>query len=170
MKFRSMIMLMLLALAIPLLAACGDDEDDDNGGDADITSTSAMEATSPSEMASPTMAGDASPTGAMGGTGDGSPVVIGSKNFTEQLILGEMYTQLLEAAGIEVERSLNLGGAAVAHEALVAGEISLYPEYTGTGLLTVLELPAMSDPDEVFTVVMKHTSRSTTSSGSTRRR
>jgi osmoprotectant transport system substrate-binding protein len=99
------------------------------------------------------MAGDASPTGANGGTGDGGPVVIGSKNFTEQLILGEMYAQLLEAAGIEVERSLNLGGTAVAHEALLAGEISLYPEYTGTGLLTILEMETMSDPDEVFTVV-----------------
>jgi osmoprotectant transport system substrate-binding protein len=79
--------------------------------------------------------------------------VIGSKNFTEQLILGEMYAQLLEAAGIQVERSLNLGGTAVAHEALLAGEIDMYPEYTGTGLLTILEMDTMSDPDEVFDVV-----------------
>jgi osmoprotectant transport system substrate-binding protein len=149
-----MILLMLLALAIPLLAACGDDDDDNGGDDADTTVTSAVEATSPSGAASPTMAGDeASPTGATGGTGDGGPVVIGSKNFTEQLILGEMYAQLLEAAGIKVERSLNLGGTAVAHEALLAGEIDMYPEYTGTGLLTILEMDTMSDPDEVFDVV-----------------
>jgi osmoprotectant transport system substrate-binding protein len=148
-----MIMLMLLALAIPLLAACGDDDDDNGGDDADITVTSAVDATSPSGAASPTTVGEASPTGAMGGTGDGGPVVIGSKNFTEQLILGEMYAQLLEAAGIEVERSLNLGGTAVAHEALLAGEIDMYPEYTGTGLLTILEMDTMSDPDEVFDVV-----------------
>jgi osmoprotectant transport system substrate-binding protein len=149
-----MIMLMLLALAIPLLAACGDDDDDNGGDDADTTVTSAVEATSPTGAASPTAAGDeASPTGPTGGTGDGGPVVIGSKNFTEQLILGEMYAQLLEAAGIQVERSLNLGGTAVAHEALLAGEIDMYPEYTGTGLLTILEMDTMSDPDEVFDVV-----------------
>ena len=163
MKLRSMILLMLLALAIPMLAACGDDEDNDDngGGDADTPVTTAIGATSPAGASSPTMTGnaspspgdDASPTGATGGTDDGGPVVIGSKNFTEQLILGEMYAQLLEAAGIEVERSLNLGGTAVAHEALVAGEIDMYPEYTGTGLLTILEMETMSDPDEVFTVV-----------------
>ncbi|HYI16773.1 MAG TPA: glycine betaine ABC transporter substrate-binding protein [Thermomicrobiales bacterium] len=152
MKLRSMILLMLLALAIPLLAACGDDDDSDD--DTAPTATTSSAATSPSGSASPTAGGDeASPTGATGGTGEGGPVVIGSKNFTEQLILGEMYAQLLEAAGIEVERSLNLGGTAVAHEALVAGEIHMYPEYTGTGLLTILEMETMSDPDEVFTVV-----------------
>ena len=69
------------------------------------------------------------------------PVRVGSKNFTEQLILGEMYALLLENAGISVERRLNLGGTQVAHEALVAGEIDLYPEYTGTGLTVVLGLP-----------------------------
>lgn len=146
MKLRSMILLMLLALAIPLLAACGDDDDDDNGGsDTDTTATTGTGAASPTSAASPTEA--------TGGTGDGGPVVIGSKNFTEQLILGEMYAQLLESAGIEVERSLNLGGTIVAHEALVAGEIDIYPEYTGTGLLTILEMETMSDPDEVFDVV-----------------
>lgn len=66
---------------------------------------------------------------------------IGSKNFTEQLILGEMYAQLLENAGFTVERTLNLGGTDVAHQALTAGEIDLYPEYTGTGLVAILNLP-----------------------------
>jgi osmoprotectant transport system substrate-binding protein len=148
-----MILLMLLVLAIPLLAACGDDDDDDGDSDTGSTATISTSATAPAGAASPTTAGEASPTGATGGMGDGGSVVIGSKNFTEQLILGEMYAQLLEAAGIEVERSLNLGGTIVAHEALVAGEIDLYPEYTGTGLLTILEMDTMSDPDEVFTAV-----------------
>lgn len=66
------------------------------------------------------------------------PIRIGSKDFTEQLILGEMYAMLLENAGMQVERRLNLGGTQVAQEALVAGEIDLYPEYTGTGLTVVL--------------------------------
>ncbi len=75
---------------------------------------------------------------------EAGPVRIGSKNFTEQLILGEMYAQVLENAGIPTETRLNLGGTAVAHEALVAGEIDLYPEYTGTGLTVVLEIPIES--------------------------
>jgi osmoprotectant transport system substrate-binding protein len=74
----------------------------------------------------------------------GQPVKVGSKNFTEQLILGEMYAQLLEAAGISVERKLNLGGTAVAQAALVKGDIDLYPEYTGTGLTVVLDIPIES--------------------------
>jgi osmoprotectant transport system substrate-binding protein len=68
-------------------------------------------------------------------------IVVGSKNFTEQLILGEMYAQRLAALGLPVSTSLNLGGTVVAHEALVAGELSLYPEYTGTGLTVILEIP-----------------------------
>jgi osmoprotectant transport system substrate-binding protein len=75
---------------------------------------------------------------------DAGPVRIGSKDFTEQLILGEMYGLLLKNAGIPVETRLNLGGTVVAHEALVAGEIDLYPEYTGTGLTVVLEIPIES--------------------------
>jgi len=78
---------------------------------------------------------------------------IGSKDFPEQLILGEMYAQILEEHGCEVERELNLGGTAVAHEALVEGEIDMYPEYTGTGLLAILSMETMSDPDEVYEVV-----------------
>lgn len=68
----------------------------------------------------------------------GATVKVGSKNFPEALIVGEIYAQTLEAAGFTVERSLNLGGTVVAQEALVNGDIDLYPEYTGTGLLVVL--------------------------------
>jgi len=71
----------------------------------------------------------------------GNPVKIGSKNFTEELILGEMYALLLQNAGLTVEKQLNLGGTEVAQEALVAGEIDLFPEYTGTGLTVVLGIP-----------------------------
>jgi osmoprotectant transport system substrate-binding protein len=80
---------------------------------------------------------------------------VGSKDFTEQFILGEMYAKLLESAGFKVERKLNLGGTPVAQQALVAGEIDLYPEYTGTGLLTVLKLPSNSDQKAVFDTVSK---------------
>lgn len=74
---------------------------------------------------------------------DKPTVGIGSKDFTEQLVVAEMVALLLEDAGYPVERQLNLGGTAVVHEALVNGEIDIYVEYTGTGLLALLgmELP-----------------------------
>jgi osmoprotectant transport system substrate-binding protein len=78
---------------------------------------------------------------------------VASKDFTEQFILGEMYAQVLENAGFKVERKLNLGGTPVAQKALEANEIDLYPEYTGTGLLTILKQPAMSDRQQVFKIV-----------------
>ncbi|MFS8839572.1 glycine betaine ABC transporter substrate-binding protein, partial [Synechococcus sp. R6-5] len=83
------------------------------------------------------------------------PITVGSKDFTEQFILGEMYALALEAAGFTVERKLNLGGTPVAHAGLLSGEIDLYPEYTGTGLLTVLKLPTSGDPAEVYATVAR---------------
>jgi osmoprotectant transport system substrate-binding protein len=69
---------------------------------------------------------------------ENATIKVGSKDFPEEIIIGEMYALLLEAAGLKVERKLNLGGTAVAHEALKNGDLDLYPEYTGTGLLVVL--------------------------------
>ncbi|MBD2459991.1 quaternary ammonium transporter [Oscillatoria sp. FACHB-1407] len=83
----------------------------------------------------------------------GTPIRVGSKDFTEQFIIGEMYALVLEKAGFQVERKLNLGGTPVAQAGLINGEIDLYPEYTGTGLLTVLKLPASTDQQEVFQTV-----------------
>ena len=77
----------------------------------------------------------------LAGAQDDGTVTIGSKDFVEQFILGEMYALLLENAGLTVNRSLNLAGTNVAHEALVNGDIDLYPEYTGTGLEVVLGIP-----------------------------
>jgi osmoprotectant transport system substrate-binding protein len=72
---------------------------------------------------------------------DGETVIVGSKDFTEQFILAEMYMQVLDNAGISTEDRMNLGGTQVAHQALVEGDISMYPEYTGTGLTEVLQIP-----------------------------
>lgn len=82
-----------------------------------------------------------------------TPIRVGSKDFTEQFIIGEMYALSLENAGLTVERKLNLGGTPVAQAGLVSAEIDLYPEYTGTGLLTVLKLPANSDRQQVYDTV-----------------
>jgi osmoprotectant transport system substrate-binding protein len=78
------------------------------------------------------------------------PVRVGSKNFTEQFILGEMYAQALEAAGIKTEKKLNLGGTLIAHKALEEKQIDLYPEYTGTILLAVMKQESMTDAKAVY--------------------
>ncbi len=71
---------------------------------------------------------------------------VGSKNFTEQFILGEIIAQHLEReGGFRVERVFNLGGTIICHQALANGEIDLYPEYTGTALLNVLKIPIPQD-------------------------
>jgi osmoprotectant transport system substrate-binding protein len=88
-----------------------------------------------------------------GSAGSAAPIKVGSKDFTEQFIIGEMYALALENAGLKVERKLNLGGTPVAQKGLETGQIDLYPEYTGTGLLTVLKLPANSDRQKVFDTV-----------------
>jgi osmoprotectant transport system substrate-binding protein len=77
-------------------------------------------------------------------------VKVGSKNFTEQYIMAEIYAAALENAGIKVERKINLGGTLIAHKALTTGEIDVYPEYTGTGLSSVLKAETMSDPKAVY--------------------
>jgi osmoprotectant transport system substrate-binding protein len=81
-------------------------------------------------------------------------IVIGSKNFTEQVILGELLAQQIEhKTGLQVDRKLNLGGTLVCHEALVAGQIDLYVEYTGTGLTAILKEPPSNDSTHVYETV-----------------
>ncbi len=82
-------------------------------------------------------------------------VKVGSKNFTEELILGELYAQSLEHAGLSVTRRLDLGTTDIAMAALHRGEIDLYPEYTGTALVNVLHLPPDSDPKRSYDTVAK---------------
>jgi glycine betaine/choline ABC-type transport system substrate-binding protein len=107
----------LLALALVFgVTACGDDDDDDgdggNGGAQVIESNP--------------------------DNGD-ITITVGSKNFTEQFILGEIYAQALDAAGYRVEKDLNLGSEQIALESLRNGEIDAYPEYTSTALTSFFE-------------------------------
>jgi len=85
--------------------------------------------------------------------GQSKAVRVGSKDFTEEFIVGNMYADLLEGSGIPVERKLNLGGTPVLQEALVSDQVDVYPEYTGTGLLTVLKLPTNTNRQQVFNAV-----------------
>lgn len=85
------------------------------------------------------------------GKGAGQTIVVGSKNFTEQIVLAELFAQQIEAhSTLQVERRLNLGGTFICHDALISGKIDLYPEYTGTALTAILNDPLQKDPAEVF--------------------
>ncbi|MDP2052114.1 MAG: ABC transporter permease/substrate-binding protein, partial [Acidobacteriota bacterium] len=80
-------------------------------------------------------------------------LVVGSKNFTEQVVLGELLAQAIERQGLTVDRRLNLGGTAIAHEALLSGGIDLYVEYTGTSLTAIFNEAASADSEAVFETV-----------------
>lgn len=78
-------------------------------------------------------------------------IVVGSKNFTEQAVLGEILAQQIEKkTGLPVERRFYLAGTYICHQALLAGRIDLYPEYTGTALTAILKEKPFGSPDEVY--------------------
>ncbi|ADL08901.1 glycine betaine ABC transporter substrate-binding protein [Thermosediminibacter oceani] len=90
----------------------------------------------------------------------GDTIVVGSKNFTEQIIVGNMVADLIEAhTDLKVVRKMNLGGTSVCFEALKRGGanngIDVYVEYTGTGLVNILGMEAITDPDKAYETVAK---------------
>ena len=106
---------LILAALVLSVAGCGGDDDDDAAG---TTAAATTEETS-------------------GGDKSAATVVIGTKNFTEEFILGELYAQALEAKGYTVELKKNIGSTEIIDKALTSGEINFYPEYTGTALTVV---------------------------------
>jgi glycine betaine/choline ABC-type transport system substrate-binding protein len=76
----------------------------------------------------------------------GKTITVGSKNFTEQFILGEIYSQALQAAGFTVKKQLNLGSELIAYKALKAGKVDAYPEYTGTALTSFFGVKTAAVP------------------------
>ena len=86
-----------------------------------------------------------------GSAGTGS-VIVGSKDFTENEIVAEIYALALEDAGFTVERKMNIAGSVV-HTSITSAEIDIYPEYTGTGLITILGMEALTDQDAVYNSV-----------------
>ena len=119
---RLLFALVACALLAVGIAACGDDDDSDStSGD---TSAETIQENPDNS---------------------GVELTVGSKNFTEQFILGEIYAQAFEAAGYDVKTDLNLGSEQIALKALEDGEISGYPEYTSTALTSFFDVP----PEEV---------------------
>ncbi|HKE57703.1 MAG TPA: glycine betaine ABC transporter substrate-binding protein [Pyrinomonadaceae bacterium] len=85
-------------------------------------------------------------------TNAAAPVIVGSKDFTESILLAEIVAQSLEARGVAVERKFELGGN-LPHEALAGGTLDLYPEYTGTSYTAILHHAPVSDPRVVYSAV-----------------
>ena len=81
-------------------------------------------------------------------------ILVGSKNFTEQIVLGELLAQQIEAhTSLRADRRFDLGGTFLCHQALLSGQLDLYPEYTGTALTAILKEPPASDPATVYQTV-----------------
>jgi len=135
---------MLAALAVLMLVlgatACGSEDDEsDSGGSADSGSADGMLI-------------EKDPANA------GKSITVGSKNFDEQFILGEIYSQALKAAGFEVDKKLNLGSEQIAYKALKSGQVDAYPEYTGTSLTSFFDVKTdevPKDPDEAYALAKK---------------
>lgn len=85
--------------------------------------------------------------------GEERPIVVGSKNFTESVILGELLAQKLERAGCKVDRRLNMGGTFVCDSAIRSGSIDAYVEYSGTALTAILKQPSSNDRPSVERIV-----------------
>lgn len=84
----------------------------------------------------------------------GDRIVVGSKNFTEQVVLAELLAQHIEARlHVPVERRFYLAGSYIAHQSLISDRIDLYPEYTGTALTAILKQPVQSDAGTVYALV-----------------
>jgi osmoprotectant transport system substrate-binding protein len=135
------LLLVLLALALPgaLVSACGSDDSSD-----------AAKTATPAQSAAATIQRDEANAKVA--------FTIGSKNFTEQRVLGEIYAQGLRAAGYDVQTKLDLGDEHVALKALKSGEIDAYPEYTGTALQSFFgtepeDLP--KEPEQAYAEVKK---------------
>jgi osmoprotectant transport system substrate-binding protein len=124
--------LMLLALLVAALAVagCGDDNSSSDSGSASTSSD-----TSSSQIQK-------------NAKNSSTKITMGSKNFTEQKVLGEIYAQALAAAGYDVSTQLNLGDEKTALKALEGGDISAYPEYTGTALLSFFGVTADKLPND----------------------
>ena len=83
-------------------------------------------------------------------------IVVASKNFTEQVVLAEIMAQHIERRlHVRVERRFYLGGSYIAHQALIAGRIDIYPEYTGTALTAILKLPPQHEPAAAYNAVKR---------------
>jgi glycine betaine/choline ABC-type transport system substrate-binding protein len=127
-RFLAVFAALVLVASAVLVSACGDDDEGDGA------TTTTTEPTGQAIQSNPDNAG--------------IRITVGSKNFTEQFILGEIYAQALEAAGYDVKKDLNLGSEQIAFKALKQGDIDGYPEYTSTALTSFFDVDAADIPND----------------------
>lgn len=132
--FRKMCALFFCACIMTVLCACGGSSAG-NGGGTEAGSGNTGNSNNSSASAQ-----------------DAGTIIIGSKDFTENEIVAEIYALALEDAGFTVERRMNIASSVI-HTSLVNKEVELYPEYTGTGLLSILQMDLLTDPEEVYETV-----------------
>ena len=132
-RMRGVLALLTLLAAAVALAACGSDDGTSTEADSTAASGDNLIQENPDN--------------------NGVKLTIGSKNFTEQFILGEIYAQALEAAGYNVSTDLNLGSEQVALKALENGDISGYPEYTSTALTSFFNVAPEDVPADAQAAV-----------------
>ncbi len=140
-------LLAVLALSVSV-SACGDD--DDSSSSSSASGATSTEAAKPGELSDDEKA--ANKIQPVDGA-SGSKLTVGSKNFPEQFILGEVYAQALQAAGFTVKTDLNLGSELVAYKSLKQGDIDAYPEYTGTSLTSFFKVKIADvprDPQQAY--------------------
>ncbi len=134
MKRKLTALVVSLMLLVPLLAACGGTEATGTGANA----TASGAGTSRAGGTEATAAGSGAEAAAAAGSGE-KTITVGSKDFTEAILMGELYAQALEANGYRVNRKLGLGSVQILDQALMSKQIDMYPEYTGTALETVVK-------------------------------
>jgi osmoprotectant transport system substrate-binding protein len=140
MKHRRLFTLLGLFACLLALAACGNSSSNDNTGTSGSGASTQSGGTTPAAIK-------------RNATNSKVSITVGSKNFTEQKVLGEIYAQGLKAAGYTVKTELNLGDEKTAQKALTSKAIDGYPEYTGTALLSLCNVPTDSipkDPQRAF--------------------
>jgi len=141
MRHRSILFILTTLAVAGLLGACGSE-------DSKTVATTPPAETSSSDSAPASKAIVSNPD-----NGSKPQLTIGSKNFTEQFILGEIYVQALQAAGYKVKKQLNLGSEQIAFKAVKGGQVDAYPEYVGTALTNFFKIESADvpkDPGEAF--------------------
>jgi osmoprotectant transport system substrate-binding protein len=139
-RLLTLLVLLLLGLTAAVLAACGSDDESSSGGPVSTSDQTA----DPADTAGPIKRDTANSK---------VTLTIGSKNFTEQRVLGELYAQGLEAAGYKIRRHFGFADEQAAQTALEGGEVDGYPEYTGTALLSLCGVASSDvpkDPEQAY--------------------
>jgi len=132
-RIHSLLVLLAVLSLGAFLAACGSDDSESTSSGSGSSSGSAESG----NQIKPIAGAESKPA-----------ITVGSKNFTEQFVLGEIYSQALEAAGFKIKKQLNLGSELIAYKALQAGKIDAYPEYTGTALTSFFKVKTADVPKD----------------------